>query len=243
MPRRPLILLVDDAPLFRELGSLFLARSGEVATAADGAEALALMERRRPDVVVADVDMPRMDGAELCRRMKADPERCRIRVVLVTSGDAAEQRARAVRAGADDVISKPIGRIALLQSVNRFLRSTELRGLTRVPLVAEVRIHGAPEVRHGIARNVSRGGIFVEVERTAPLSTEISLTFELPDAKVPLAPTAEVVWCRPRTPEHAAGMGMRFLALDRASVVRIEDYVYQRAARHDEDPAPEAEPE
>jgi uncharacterized protein (TIGR02266 family) len=232
--RTRIILLVDDAPLFLELGSLFLARSGEVITANDGAQALALVAKQRPDVVVADLDMPHLDGAELCRRLKADPERHGIRVILVTSGDEAEQRARAVRAGADDVIAKPIGRIALIQSVNRFLRGSGLRGLTRVPLVAEVRILRAPGLSHGIARNVSRGGMYVEADQTAPLHSEIEVHFELPDAKRPLAPTAEVVWSRARTAAHAAGMGLRFLALDRAGAQRLDDYVYQRAGRIDE---------
>jgi len=233
---RRTILLVDDAALFRDLGSLFLARSGEVVTARDGIEALARIARERPEVVVADLDMPRLDGAELCRRLKADPETRAIPVILVTSGDEAQHRARAVRAGADDVIAKPISRIALIQAVNRFLRGTGVRGLTRVPMVAEVRIQGTSELSHGIARNLSRGGIFVEAERAAAPDTEVELRFELPDSRVPIAPTAEVMWCRERTPQHAAGMGMRFLALDRASAQKIDDYVYQRAGRIEDAP-------
>jgi uncharacterized protein (TIGR02266 family) len=233
---RRTILIADDAELFRDLGSLFLARTGEVVTARDGVEALARIARERPAVVVADLDMPRLDGAELCRRIKAHPEMRAIPVILVTSGDEAEHRARAVRAGADDVIAKPISRIALIQAVNRFLRGTGVRGLTRVPMVAEVHIQGAREISHGIARNLSRGGIFVEAERTAALDTEVELRFELPDSRVAIAPTAEVVWCRERSAEHAAGMGMRFLALDRASAQRIDEYVYQRAGRIEDAP-------
>ena len=236
MQGRRTILLADDAALFRDLGSLFLARTAEVMTARDGAEALARVTRDRPEVVVADLDMPRMDGAELCRRLKANPETRAIPVILVLSGDEAEHRARAVRAGADDVIAKPISRIALIQAVNRFLRGTGIRGLTRVPMIAEVHIAGASDVSHGIARNLSRGGIFVEAERTAAPDTEVELRFELPDSRAPIAPTAEVIWCRERTREHAAGMGMRFLALDRASAQRIDEYVYQRAGRLEDAP-------
>jgi uncharacterized protein (TIGR02266 family) len=235
--KRRTILLADDAALFRDLGSLFLARTGEVVTARDGIEALARIARERPEVIVADLDMPRLDGAELCRRLKADPDTRAIPVILVTSGDDAQQRARAVRAGADDVIAKPISRVVLIQAVNRFLRGTGIRGLTRVPMVTEVHIGGAADLSHGIARNLSRGGIFVEADGTAARDTEVELTFELPDSGgVPIAPTAEVIWCRPRTAEQAAGMGMRFLALDRASVLRIDDYVYQRAGRIEETP-------
>lgn len=236
MSTRRTILLADDAALFRDLGSLFLARTAEVVTARDGIEALARIARERPEVVVADLDMPRLDGAELCRRIKADPDTRSIPVILVTSGDEAQHRARAVRAGADDVIAKPISRIALIQSVNRFLRGTGIRGLTRVPMVAEVRIRGTVTLSHGIARNLSRGGIFVEAERTAAPDTEVELHFELPDSHDPIVPTAEIVWCRPRTQDHSAGMGMRFLALDRTSAMRIDEYVYQRAGRTEEIP-------
>lgn len=238
MRSRRTILLADDTALFRELGSLFLARTGEVTTARDGAEALALAVRERPAVVVADLHMPRLDGAELCRRIKRDPALASTPVILVISGDDPEHRAQAVRAGADDVIAKPISRIALIQAVNRLLRGAERRGQTRVPMVAEVQIEGAPELRHGIARNLSRGGIFVEAERAANPEAEVSLCFDLPDSKQPIRPTAQVVWRRERTPRSAAGMGLRFLALDRAGVLRIEDYVYQRAGRIDDKAPP-----
>jgi uncharacterized protein (TIGR02266 family) len=148
-----------------------------------------------------------------------------------------------VRAGADDVIAKPISRIALIQTVNRFLRGFDLRGQPRVPMVAEVQIEGVSEPQHGIARNLSRGGIYIEAERTAAPQTEVALRFDLPDSKQPILPTAEVMWCRERTPRSAAGMGMRFLALDRQSVVRIEDYVYQRASRLEEEPLTPTETE
>jgi uncharacterized protein (TIGR02266 family) len=134
------------------------------------------------------------------------------------------------------VIAKPISRIALIQAVNRFLRGTGIRGLTRVPMVAEVHIRGVTEVSHGIARNLSRGGIFVEAERTAALDAEVELRFELPDSRTAIAPTAEVVWCRERSPQHSPGMGMRFLALDRASAQKIDEYVYQRAGRTEDLP-------
>jgi CheY-like chemotaxis protein len=116
------ILVVDDAPVFRELGSLFLARSGRVITASYGNEALVAMQRERPDVVVTDLHMPGMDGDALCREIKSDLHLRHIPVIVATSGESADERARAVLAGADDVIAKPIRRLSLIQAVNRFLR-------------------------------------------------------------------------------------------------------------------------
>ena len=65
-PRRT-ILVVDDAPLLRELGALFLARAGRVITAASGEEALAVARLEQPDLIVADARMPGIDGVTLCR--------------------------------------------------------------------------------------------------------------------------------------------------------------------------------
>ncbi len=74
MEAKRTILLADDAPMFRELGSVFLARSGRVVTAEDGHQGLEALRTEKPSVVVADLDMPRMDGAELCRRIKGSEE-------------------------------------------------------------------------------------------------------------------------------------------------------------------------
>ncbi len=126
------ILVVDDAPVFRELGSLFLARSGQVITASYGGEALVAMERERPDVVMTDLHMPGMDGDVLCREIKSDPNLCQTPVIVVTGGVSADERSRAVLAGADDVISKPIRRSALIQAVNRLLLASSCQGLPRV---------------------------------------------------------------------------------------------------------------
>jgi uncharacterized protein (TIGR02266 family) len=224
------ILIADDAAMFRELGSLFLARSGRVITANNGYEGLMLARRDHPNVVVADLEMPCMGGDELCRRLKTDPDLGQTPVILVTPGGVPEDRARAVRAGADDVIAKPISRIALIQAVNRLLRGQPLRGLARVALEAEVQIVHDQQERRGTARNLSRGGIFVEADHTMPLATEVALEFRLPEAKRSLAPTAQVIWHRPRANGLPHGMGLQFLALDSAAAEAIDSFVYERAA-------------
>jgi uncharacterized protein (TIGR02266 family) len=111
--------------------------------------------------------------------------------------------------------------------VNRFLRSPMLRGLARVRLDAAVRIRLPDEDAWGTARNLSRGGIFVELEHPITPSTEVELEFRLPDLEAPLAPTAEVVWNRPGAPDLPMGLGLRFLALDGATAQRIEAFVHE----------------
>lgn len=92
-----------------------------VLVARDGEEALALALRERPDLVFLDVCMPRRDGYEVCRRLKAHPATARARVVMLTALEGEEERRRAREAGADDYFSKPFSPTALLQKVEEVL--------------------------------------------------------------------------------------------------------------------------
>ncbi len=223
------ILVVDDAAMFRDLESLFLARCGQVLTACDGDEAWDILHRERPDIVVTDLAMPGMPGDELCRRIKADLDLRRTPVIVVASRDAGEEHERAVRAGADDVVEKPVNRVSLIQAVNHFLR-VAVRGLVRVALETDVRIADKAGDVWGWTRNVSRGGIFVEAERDLPPDSEVQLEFALPESRDALAPTAKVVWRRTTTRTLAAGLGLQFLKLDRGAARHLDEYIYERSA-------------
>jgi uncharacterized protein (TIGR02266 family) len=227
-PVRRKILVVDDAPMFRELESMFLARVGQVVVAADGVEALAAARAERPDVVVADLTMPGMSGAVLCREIKGDPDLARTPVILVTGEGAGEDHALAVRSGADDIITKPVSRLALIQAVNRFLKLA-VRGLVRVELETDVRIGIGSRDTWGISRNLSRGGMFVESQATIEPDTEIELEFGLPGGDDSLVPTAKVVWRRVDMAPAQPGMGLQFLKLDRTAADQIDAFVYEHA--------------
>ena len=134
------ILLVDDVAMFRELGSSFLARAGRVLTASSGEEALEIARRERPDVMVVDLLMPGFAGDAVCRFVKADPELHAIPVIMLVGADAASDWGRAVRAGADDVLAKPISRVSLNLAVNRFRGGRAQNGLPRIPLDAAVQL-------------------------------------------------------------------------------------------------------
>jgi len=223
------ILVVDDTAMFRELGSVFLARFGSVLTASSGEEALAMARHERPDVIVTDLDMPGMDGTALCRAIRADARLCDTPVIAVAACDFAGDRARAVRAGADDVVAKPISRMSLVQSVRHYLRVSREAGLTRVDLETTVTLRGDAFELSGWSRNLSRGGICIDAERGLPCDTEVDLAFQLPEIREPLHSTARVVWERPASDRAGAGMGLQFLALDRECSQRIETFIYANA--------------
>jgi putative two-component system response regulator len=107
--RRSRVLVVDDTESVRLLFRKLLISDGhDVVAAADGAAALEAVQRHRPDVVLLDVDMPAMDGLEVCRRLKADPVTRLTPVVMVTGQTDLTDRLRGIEAGADEFLSKPV---------------------------------------------------------------------------------------------------------------------------------------
>jgi putative two-component system response regulator len=102
------ILVVDDESANVEVFSRLMTRLGyEVLTASNGEMALELVARDRPDLVLLDVNMPGIDGFEVCRRLKEAPGTRLIPVVLITALTASEDRIRGIEAGADDFLAKP----------------------------------------------------------------------------------------------------------------------------------------
>src|SRR5512132_3161552 len=119
---RETILVVDDTPVNLKLTRILLTHEGyDVRTANSGPEALELLKTFHPRLILADIQMPGMDGLEMTRRIKADPQKRDILVVALTAlamqGD--EERARA--AGCDGYITKPIEPRALGERIRGYL--------------------------------------------------------------------------------------------------------------------------
>ena len=121
------ILVVDDQRTNAELVSGLLRNLGyEIAVAYDGEEALEAVHSSAPDLVVSDIVMPRLDGYELCRRLRANPETALLPVILVTSAEPTE-RVKGLEAGADDFLAKPINWRELFGRVKRLLQVKALQ--------------------------------------------------------------------------------------------------------------------
>ena len=116
------ILIVDDTyPMARAL-SFLLTRAGyECRIAGDGVEALERIREEKPDLILLDLQMPRMDGFETCRRVRECDEYRDIHIVVITAMGQDEDAARAIEAGANECIGKPVNPPDLLARVQEIL--------------------------------------------------------------------------------------------------------------------------
>jgi DNA-binding response OmpR family regulator len=119
------VLVVDDDPVILRLLEVNFEMEGFVVrTAADGLEGLATAKAESPDVIVSDVMMPKMNGIELVRELKADPATARIPVILLSAKAQASDVRDGMDAGADDYVTKPFEPLDLVDRVTKLLPSS-----------------------------------------------------------------------------------------------------------------------
>ena len=172
-----LVLVVDDDVSVRSSLSRLLRREGfDVVAEADGHGALDSVRLLRPDVILLDVVLPDLDGFEVCRRLKADPETRLTPVIMLTGLAAMEDRVRGLDAGADDFITKPPERAELL---------ARLRSLLRVKRYTD-ELERAEAVLLSMARSIEGKDPYTEghCERLAAWSSELGRRLGLSDDHV-----------------------------------------------------------
>lgn len=122
------ILAVDDESFILNFVKLVLEREGlQIFTAENGQQALDIASKERPDIIIADLMMPVMDGSELCRRIKQDEQLKETLFIILTAKSGKEDKVKLLNLGADDFIRKPIGKDELVAKVNSFLRIRNLQ--------------------------------------------------------------------------------------------------------------------
>jgi CheY-like chemotaxis protein len=136
MPDKNRILIADDNEPNRELLEAYLADVDcDVEHAADGQDTIAKVASFHPDLILLDVMMPKLSGFEVCQKLKADAATRKVMVLMVTALNEAGDIERAVQAGTDDFLSKPVNKVELLKRVENMLKlkdvSDELERLRR----------------------------------------------------------------------------------------------------------------
>ncbi|HTA12120.1 MAG TPA: response regulator transcription factor [Solirubrobacteraceae bacterium] len=161
------LLVVDDEASVRDALALVLDLSGfEVATAADGDEAMRTLAGGSPDAVILDVLMPGVDGLEVCRRMRAAGDRTP--VLMLTARTEVSERVAGLEAGADDYLAKPFAREELIARLRALLRRTGWQGDGQTLRFEDLELDPA-------AHEARRGGRLLELTRTEFLLLELLL--------------------------------------------------------------------
>lgn len=226
------VLVIDDVPYLLELASLFLGRTARVVTANGGQAGLDAAWREQPDLILCDDNMPGTNGAELCRTIRRDSDLASTPFIMLVSDAGAAARGDAIRAGADDVLAKPLSRLSLVDTVSRYLAASRVRALPRIETDTPATVTSGESESCGIVRNVSRGGAYVETDAPLVCADEIGLRFRLPESSTELSTSAQVVWCSPSdaSPSEPGGAGLRFLEIDGPSVRTLDDFVFERSS-------------
>ncbi len=125
LKKRPLlVLVVDDSVTVRKVTSRLLERNGmNVLTAKDGIDAIALLEEHTPDLMLLDIEMPRMDGFEVAIQVRNDPRLMRLPIIMITSRTGQKHRDRAMAIGVNDYLGKPYQESVLLESIAYWSKS------------------------------------------------------------------------------------------------------------------------
>ncbi len=128
MSDKPRILIADDNEANVELIEAYLGGlEVEIAIAVDGQDTMDKVESFQPDLILLDIMMPKLSGFEVCQRLKSDRETSKIMILMVTALNELGDIERAVEAGTDDFLSKPVNKVELIKRVENMLK---LRGVT-----------------------------------------------------------------------------------------------------------------
>jgi two-component system phosphate regulon response regulator PhoB len=148
----PFVLVVEDEDALATLLQYNLEKEGyQVALAADGEEALMLVDERLPDLVVLDWMLPKISGIELCRRLRGRSETRNMPIMMLTARGEESDRIRGLDTGADDYVTKPFSMIELAARIRAVLRRIR-------PGLAEDRVSHADITMDRVAHRVRRGG-------------------------------------------------------------------------------------
>ena len=117
MNKRTVLLADDDPGLRRLVGATLGSEHFNLLSAGDGEETLTVARQKMPALILLDINMPRRNGLEVCKMLKADPTTSHIKIVMLTASGSDVDRTRAFEASADDYFVKPFSPIALLDKV------------------------------------------------------------------------------------------------------------------------------
>lgn len=220
------ILLADDMAHFLDLEISFLRRADcQIITAENGIEALKLAKVEKPDIILLDVEMPRMTGIECCRHIKNDPSIKHIPVIMVTATKRVDESRKA---GADDFWRKPIREEDFLKGIKKFIAIKE-RQERRVSIGIQVDYEKDGRNVCAFTKDISSSGMFIITRDTLPVGSDVELTFTLPEVDDAISVRGKVVReLKDKQDGHyVGGMGINFFELQQEAQESIDKFIQE----------------
>ncbi len=222
------ILLVDDTNLFLEMQKGFFERSGcQVLTAKSGNEGLAKIRSEVPDLVLLDLEMPDMNGDEVCGLAKKDERLKKIPIVMLSSRSDQEAIEKCQKAGCDNYLNKPITQKKLLDETARILNIPQRKDV-RVSVQIEVEGVLGTNTFCGESVNISRRGMLIKSETLLKNGAVINIKFQLPGQPYHIEAEGVIVRIDEESFEPEFGHGIAFQNLNSIAKKMIGDFIKKK---------------
>ncbi len=219
------ILIVDDMRRFLNLERAFLKRVDcEILTAQTGLEAIKVATKEKPDIICLDIEMPEMNGIEVVRYLRAQPDYKDIPIIVISATSRVDE---ALEAGAHAFYQKPIDEKTFLDALARYL-DLRVRQDERKELGVKCRfmVQHRDAYHSGIVGNISVSGMYLETSYPMDIGDEVIVEFEMPMNDVKKYIQAEGIIVR----SDGRGFGIRFTNISEGAKLFIEEYVKRKEA-------------
>jgi len=218
------VLIADDLKFFLEIEKSYLQRGGfEVLTATSGEEAVDIAQKRQPNLVLLDLEMPKMDGVAACAAMRKVAVLQATPIIIMSATGTPQNRERCLKAGCTEFVIKPEKPDELLGIVARIL-SIKKREAKRITVVFNVTGTHASRQVVGQAKDLGEKGLLLETSTAISVGSVLELEFYLPGTRSQVKVKAKVVRAG-KTKEGAPQAGIEFIDLSQADQEAILDYV------------------
>jgi CheY-like chemotaxis protein len=224
------ILIVDDVKFFLDVQQEMLDRIDcDILTARSGLEALKVIKKEKPQLVLMDYNLPDLTGDKACEIIKGDPRFRDIPIVIVSSDHESDARVNCLSAGADHYLTKPIDHAEFIKAVGKLLKVRGSLYYPRALLRTEVYLRHAGEVKRYNSVDISVTGIFVETDDPLPTHQTYTIHFTIPIPRRDIRAEARITKIVTDKDRERlglfSGMALEFLNLDLEDRKYIEEYV------------------
>lgn len=219
------LLLVDDVELFLHLEKTILKRkSFSISTARSGTEAVQTARSLKPDLILLDMFMPDINGDDVCRILKSDPDTQDIPIIIVTMDSKLGSKERCIEAGCDGFIYKPINKEILIATVEEHL-GIRKRHFRRVPTRLQCDVRMRDDDVSALIYNISQTGAFIEMDIVPEIGDKYEMKFTLPGAEEPIRTQTKVRWTGSIDKGGTPGVGVEFITIEEKEKALIRAFI------------------